>query len=99
MRSTVDWHERIPLRAVTQETAVRKYQIGTRASDFLPFASDEQQKTTRNNCRQPVDTILPHRNPNRVLGIKSLKDNPGKVTKVSSKNNPPQKRIESRSCF
>lgn len=74
---------------------MRKCQIGTRASDFLPFANDEQKKMTRNNCRQPVDTILPHRNPNRVLGIKSFKDNPGKVTKVSSKNNPPKKDKES----
>lgn len=76
---------------------MRKCQIGTRASDFLPFANDEQQKMTRNNCRQPVDTILPHRNPKRALGIKSLKDNPGKVTKVSSKKttSPPKKDKES----
>lgn len=42
-------------------------------SDFLPFASDEEHKMTTTSMKQPDETILPtlHRNPNRVLEIKS----------------------------
>lgn len=85
MNSTMYWHKVLKLRAVTQETVARKYQICIRANDFLPFARDEVQKMTKNNCRQPGDTILSQRNPHGALEIKSPADNSEKVTRVSSK--------------
>lgn len=94
MNSTIHWHKGLQLRAVTQETAARKYQICIRANEFLPFARDEVQKMTKNNCCQPGDTILPHRNPQRALEIKSLADNSENVTKVSSKKKKNRKEKE-----
>lgn len=83
------WHECPELSAVTQETPARKFQISIRAGDFLPYASDEQQKMTRNNCIQPDHTILPHRNPNGALKIKSLTDNSDKSDKSFLKKKKP----------
>lgn len=46
------------------------------------------QKMTKNNCRQPGDTILPHRNPQRALEISPLQIIPKKFAKKKKEKKP-----------
>lgn len=81
---------------------LRVNQIYICANDFLPFERDEAQKMTKNNCRQPGDTILPHRNPHRALEIKSLADNSEKWHKFPPKKKKKEKSPKGKkrnSCF
>lgn len=86
------WDKVLQLCAVRRKR-LRVNQIYIRANDFLPFARDEAQKMTKNNCRQPGDTILPHRNPHRALEIKSLADNSEKWHKFPPKKKRKRKKV------
>lgn len=66
-------------------------QIYISVSDFLPFASDEQQRMTRNNLMHSDEAILPtpHRDPNRCTGdrVSAAEEyKSGELTKVSTQH-------------